>query len=176
MSNLTLLSIEFRHLDLPLELEPLKQLSSLHTLHLMLERRDMNRLVREEHLMDIIGILRQLPLGEFDSNLNFGIGALAYLSKACPRLRKLSLARWWDIHKLDTSSPPVFPKLDFLQAAIRPLDRSENRYAVLPNLVHRTQTTNPTPQQQAHQNTGKEDSCCRSRPYPLPVRGHTHLV
>ncbi|KAH0365959.1 hypothetical protein KCU65_g5722, partial [Aureobasidium melanogenum] len=143
MSNLELLYLKFKHLDLTFELEPLKQLASLRTLHLILERYNMNRPVFGDHLPGIIEILSHLPLEEFDSNLDFDNAALDSLSKACSNLRRLSFVRWLDFAEFDTSELPVFPKLDYLQAAIRTLDRSENSNKYIKTLAKKIAVVAP---------------------------------
>ncbi|KAG9698705.1 hypothetical protein KCU76_g2059, partial [Aureobasidium melanogenum] len=114
ISSLTLLHLKFEYLDLPNELEPLKQLLSLRTFRLMLEPYNMNGPRPEDYSTEIVELLRHLPLEEFSCYLNFDTAALESLGKACPRLRTLRFSRWLDLDALDTSSPPMFPALEYI--------------------------------------------------------------
>ncbi|KAH0346183.1 integral membrane protein, partial [Aureobasidium melanogenum] len=122
ISSLTLLSLSFVYFDLPNELEQLKQLASLRTFDLWLERQGADGPLPKNYLTDIVELLSHLPLEEFYSILDFHTAELGSLSKACPRLRVLRFHSWHDLDALNTGSPPLFPKLEHLVTSNFSLD------------------------------------------------------
>ncbi|KAG9528162.1 hypothetical protein KCU93_g4562, partial [Aureobasidium melanogenum] len=114
IASLTLLNLKFVYLDLPNELEPLKQLLSLRKFRLMLVPYYLNGPRPEDYSTKIVELLSHLPMEEFSCYLEFNTAALESLGKACPRLRTLSFSYWLDLDALDTSSPPMFPALEHI--------------------------------------------------------------
>ncbi|KAH0336421.1 hypothetical protein KCU74_g2029, partial [Aureobasidium melanogenum] len=116
LSSLTLLRLQFVCRDLPSELQPLKHLSSLRKLKI--DFLPVGGSLPEEHFPEVIETLRSLPLENLETNLVFhNAEALNSLGRACPQLRFLYCQRLHELDGLDTSSPPVFPKLEILQIA-----------------------------------------------------------
>ncbi|KAG9600660.1 hypothetical protein KCU77_g175, partial [Aureobasidium melanogenum] len=114
--------LNFVYFDLPNELEQLKQLASLRTFDLWLERQGADGPLPKSFSTDIVELLSHLPLEEFYSILDFHTAELESLSKACPRLRVLRFHSWHDLDALNTGSPPLFPKLEHLVTSNFSLD------------------------------------------------------